>query len=147
MFGWRLGWAGGQDSAVHGLCACPAREGSLGHFSCRKLRVRLRVSQTVRSPACLPCLTLPQVDLRELYSGQDQEAAVVANALYHLRSMVCYFGQHYLACVWADDLSAWLIFDDARVTRVGAWADVRRKCEAGHIQPSVLFYEAQTAAA
>jgi hypothetical protein len=96
---------------------------------------------------CLPCLTLPQVDLRELYSGQDQEAAVVANALYHLRSMVCYFGQHYLACVWADDLSAWLMFDDARVTRVGAWADVRRKCEAGHIQPSVLFYEAQTVAA
>jgi hypothetical protein len=39
------------------------------------------------------------------------------------------------------------MFDDARVTRVGAWADVRCKCEAGRIQPSVLFYEAQLPAA
>jgi len=25
---------------------------------------------------------------------------------------------------------------------VGSWADVKQKCEAGRIQPSVLFYEA-----
>ena len=61
---------------------------------------------------------------------------------YALRSMVCYYGQHYSAFVWADDLGAWLMFDDAAVSRVGAWADVRRKCEAGRIQPSVLFYKA-----
>ena len=43
--------------------------------------------------------------------------------------------------MWAADLGAWLMFDDAAVSRVGAWADVQRKCEAGRIQPSVLFYE------
>ena len=39
------------------------------------------------------------------------------------------------------EAGGWLMFDDASVSRVGAWADVRRQCEAGRIQPSVLFYE------
>ena len=61
---------------------------------------------------------------------------------YRLRSMVCYYGQHYQAMVLVPDAGGWLMFDDSRVSGVGGWADVRRKCEAGHIQPSVLFYEA-----
>jgi ubiquitin C-terminal hydrolase len=77
------------------------------------------------------------VDLSEFYNGVAPGAVH-----YRLRSMVCYYGQHYLAFAWAHDLAAWLMFDDANVSRVGAWADVRRKCEAGRIQPSVLFYEA-----
>ena len=88
---------------------------------------------------CLPrsCLPSLQVDLGEVYQGVERGAH-----RYRLRSMVCYYGQHYSAFVWAEDLAAWLMFDDTRVRRVGAWADVRRKCEAGRIQPSVLFYEA-----
>jgi hypothetical protein len=79
-----------------------------------------------------------QIDLAEVYAG------VPRGAQHHcLRSMVCYYGAHYSAFVWAEDLAAWLMFDDASVCRVGAWPDVRRKCEAGRIQPSVLFYEAQ----
>ena len=60
---------------------------------------------------------------------------------YTLRSMVCYYGQHYQALVLVPEAGGWLMFDDTRVSRVGSWADVRRKCEAGRIQPSVLFYE------
>ena len=118
---------------------CVTRKGSLGQrqqlHACQpecSLAARLR-------PASPPL----QVDLRELFSGLDQEASAVANARYRLRSMVCYYGQHYLAFVFAEELAAWLMFDDASVCCVGAWPDVRRKCEAGRIQPSVLFYQAQ----
>jgi len=85
-------------------------------------------------PLCPPCL---QVDLGEVYQGAERGAH-----RYRLRSMVCYYGQHYQALVLVPEAGGWLMFDDTRVTRVGAWADVRRKCEAGRIQPSVLFYEA-----
>ena len=85
-------------------------------------------------PACAArCL---QVDLCDFYAG------VPRNARYRLCSMVCYYGQHYQALVLVPEAGGWLMFDDTRVSRVGAWADVRRKCEAGRIQPSVLFYEA-----
>ena len=82
--------------------------------------------------------TLPQVDPSEFYKG-------VPPRLYRLHSLVCYYGAHYSAFVWAADLGAWLQFDDTRVTRVGSWADVRAKCQAGRIQPSLLFYEAAAA--
>lgn len=35
------------------------------------------------------------------------------------------------------------MFDDASACAVGDWADVRRRCEGGRVQPSVLFYEAE----
>lgn len=76
------------------------------------------------------------MDLAEFYEGVHPGAVI-----YRLRSMVCYYGAHYSAFVWADDLAAWLMFDDAHVSRVGSWTDVQRKCEVGRIQPSVLFYE------
>ena len=85
------------------------------------------------------------MDLGEIYQGVDRGVH-----RYTLRSMVCYYGAHYQALVWVPgaankakgESGAWLMFDDTRVSRVGSWADVQRKCEAGRIQPSVLFYEA-----
>ncbi len=89
-------------------------------------------------PCCLPSLPVPlQVDLGEVYQGTERGLHC-----YRLRSMVCYYGQHYQALVLVPEAGGWLMFDDTRVSRVGSWADVRRKCEAGRIQPSVLFYEA-----
>ena len=82
----------------------------------------------------LPCC--PQVDLHAVYRGVNPGQHV-----YRLRSLVCYYGAHYFAFVLLPELGAWVMFDDTRVSRVGSWADVRRKCEAGRIQPSVLFYE------
>ena len=60
--------------------------------------------------------------------------------LYQLRSMVCYYGEHYQALILLPATQRWVLFDDAHVNPVGTWADVRRKCQAGRIQPSMLFF-------
>eukprot|EP00887_Chlorella_sp_A99_P005120 scaffold25.g5120.t1 len=77
------------------------------------------------------------LDVGELYRGVEPGAHT-----YRLRAMACYYGAHYMAFVFAPDLGQWLLFDDAAVSRIGAWPDVVRKCEAGRIQPCVLFYAA-----
>ncbi len=77
-----------------------------------------------------------QVDLGDVYLGHDPGQDV-----YRLRSMVCYYGAHYQAFVLVPDLGRWLMFDDTRVSNIGTLSDVKRKCELGRIQPSVLFYE------
>ena len=79
-----------------------------------------------------------QVDLGEIYRAVEP-----GQLLYRLRSLVCYYGAHYQAFVLLPELGRWLMFDDTRVSNIGTWADVRRKCELGRIQPSVLFYEAE----
>ncbi len=90
------------------------------------------------APACLPPIACPQVDLAALYEG-----LLPGQHVYRLRSMVCYQGPHCAAFVLLPELQAWVMIDDAgRASRVGGWAELRRKCEAGRIQPSVLFYEA-----
>ena len=56
-----------------------------------------------------------QIDLAEVYAG------VPRGAQHHcLRSMVCYYGQHYQALVLVPEAGGRLMFDDTRVTRVGA---------------------------
>ena len=64
-------------------------------------------------------------------------------AVFRLRSMVCYYGSHYVALLFTPDLGAYLQFDDAAISRVGSWTDVRRKCEVGRIQPALLFFVRQ----
>ena len=62
---------------------------------------------------------------------------------YRLRSMACYYGRHYFACVLlpgAKQQPRWVLVDDARLSVVGSWAEMLRKCEEGRIQPSVLLY-------
>ena len=58
--------------------------------------------------------------------------------------MVCYYGEHYQALILLPATESWMLFDDASVSHVGSWADVRRKCQAGRIQPSMLFFEQHT---
>jgi len=60
---------------------------------------------------------------------------------YRLRCMVCYYGEHYQALILLPATQRWVLFDDAHVSPVGSWTDVRRKCQAGRIQPSMLFFE------
>jgi hypothetical protein len=79
---------------------------------------------------------LLQVDMHSVYRGLHPGQHV-----YRLRSLVGYYGAHYFAFVLLPELQAWVMFDDTRVSRVGSWKDVRRKCELGRIQPSLLFYE------
>ena len=86
------------------------------------------------------------VDLAALYQGLPPGAH-----RYRLRSMVAYYGAHYQAFVRVGEegggggpaahaRSSWVLFDDAHVAAVGPWPDLLRRCEAGRIQPSVLFY-------
>ena len=83
--------------------------------------------------------------VQETLKVQDMYAELPADApsVYTLRSMVAYYGSHYLAFVMRPDLEVWVMFDDAAVTKIGTWAQVVRKCHVGRIQPSVLFYVAQ----
>lgn len=59
--------------------------------------------------------------------------------VYYLHSMVCYYGQHYMAFNLMPDRT-WHTFDDARITHIGLWPDVVRKCTEGRIQASIMFY-------
>lgn len=57
--------------------------------------------------------------------------------------MVCYYGAHYFAFVLLPEQQGrWIMVDDTRVSQVGGWREVKRKCELGRVQPSMLFYEA-----
>lgn len=78
---------------------------------------------------------MQELDLGEVYIGMSQRKHV-----YHLRSMVCYYGQHYLAFVLMAG-NTWFMFDDASMQRVGSWADVITKSALGRTQASVLFFE------
>ena len=66
-----------------------------------------------------------------------------------LKALVCYYGSHYLcfALVPPDGAQpgGWTRFDDGAVTRVGGWEGVCLACARGHLQPTVLFYEAPRA--
>lgn len=64
----------------------------------------------------------------------------VGDTTFKLTSAVAYYGQHYMAFVFNTKLNTWLMFDDASVSAVGTWQDVINKCQAGRIQPGVLFY-------
>ncbi len=75
---------------------------------------------------------------RQVYHEVPPDSACT----YRLSSLVCYYGQHYQAIVWRPEQNAYMLFDDASVSRVGGWDAVKAKCQAGRIQPSVLFYQA-----
>ena len=75
---------------------------------------------------------LQDLDIGQIYKAQEPTP-------YTLRSMVCYYGEHYHAFV--HTAGKWVMFDDASTSVVGSWDNVKRKCQLGRIQPSVLFFE------
>lgn len=77
-----------------------------------------------------------ELDLSAIYEGLPQDSS-----RYMLRSMVGFYGSHYCALARDDRLQQWLYLDDALSSAIGNWGDVLRKCQRGHIQPSVLFFE------
>ena len=78
---------------------------------------------------------MQELDIADMYGGLQ-----TGKHVYYLRSMVCYYGQHYMAFVLMPD-STWHVFDDARIRQIGLWPDVIRKCTSGRIQASVMFYQ------
>ena len=73
---------------------------------------------------------------------EDMFDSVLQSGTYTLRGMITYYGLHYNAYFRNPKSNDWLVFDDARVNKVGStWQDVIAKCLSGRWQPSVLWYE------
>ncbi|GFR52505.1 hypothetical protein Agub_g15080 [Astrephomene gubernaculifera] len=70
-------------------------------------------------------------------------AAAPASASCELRSVICYFGHHYLVFALSEELGLWLMIDDANIQLVGHWSDVVKAMVAKRLQPSLLFYETE----
>ena len=81
------------------------------------------------------------VDLSSIFKG----VAPQSNARYVLRSVICYFGHHYQAYAFSEELEQWLLFDDTNIQLVGDWQDVKSMIRSSRLQPSVLFYERSSA--
>jgi hypothetical protein len=64
---------------------------------------------------------------------------------YELRGVVCYYTGHFSAAVQhevaAEGGRLWFTADDAKVEKMGTWADVVQKCSSGKNQPRMLFYQ------
>lgn len=68
---------------------------------------------------------MQKLDLADVYVNVPR-----GRYMYHLRSMVGYYGQHYMAFALMTD-GAWHLCDDARITQIGQWPDVVKKCTLG----------------
>lgn len=80
-----------------------------------------------------------EITLKDLYTSTDSD---IQKSSYRLRGMICYYGKHYNAYFFNEELSQWIVFDDATVKHVGdTWNAVLNRCRLGHFHPSVLFYE------
>lgn len=78
-----------------------------------------------------------KVDLGSIFKGVPPHG----NARYTLKSIICYFGHHYQAYAFSEELEQWLLFDDTNIQLVGDWQDVKSMVRSSRLQPSVLFYE------
>ena len=104
------------------------------HLLSLLLRLATNQSTTAAPP---PDPLLLQIDLGQLYDG------VAPVSHFRLRSLISYYGRHYLGIVLLPELEGlWVMVDDASAKAVGTWADVQARCEKGQLQPTVLFYEA-----
>ena len=76
----------------------------------------------------------PQIDLGQLYAG------VPPGTMYRLRAMVLLLRPPLLRlCAPAGAGPLGHVRRPSSASSVGAWAEVRRRCETGRVQPSVLF--------
>lgn len=81
-----------------------------------------------------------EIKLSELFT--EAKTKKQNKATYRLRGMICYYGKHYNAYFYNEELAQWIVFDDACVKQVGStWQHVYNRCRLGHFHPSVLFYE------
>ncbi|GIL82776.1 hypothetical protein Vretimale_8343 [Volvox reticuliferus] len=86
----------------------------------------------------------PRVDLALLFrcTGPAPGGTHPPTAPCDLRSVICYFGHHYLVFALSEELGLWLMIDDANIQLVGHWSDVLKAMCSKRLQPSLLFYEA-----
>jgi alkylhydroperoxidase family enzyme len=88
----------------------------------------------------------PTVRLSRIYGDVHAAGLPAEDAVFELRSLVCYNGSHYECfCRPQDGAGPWTRFDDANVNIVGdgGWEALKRNAAKGHLQGTVLFYERQ----
>lgn len=70
--------------------------------------------------------------------------------MYIFRGFVCFYGKHYISIFqeWDHRVNQceYLLFDDARIRRLGPWRKVKEECVKARYQPVLLLYERQSAA-
>jgi hypothetical protein len=60
---------------------------------------------------------------------------------YRLRGGVYHYCKHYVCIFYSPLARSFVMLDDCRVTRLGAWSDVVAKCCKGKLHPVLFFYE------
>lgn len=78
------------------------------------------------------------LDLALVLDGLD---TTTSRPLYRLRTMICFYGAHFVLIAYNPAVNQWVQFDDSSVKPLGSWADVCEKCMQGRFQPLVCFYE------
>lgn len=63
--------------------------------------------------------------------------------LMKLSGFVCYYGMHYMAVFYSKTRREWLLFNDKTVTVLGNWANVVDRCDRGHWQPTIVFFQSR----
>lgn len=69
------------------------------------------------------------------------QASCPVDCKYILRGMIVFYGRHYMAYFYSEKFDCWYLYDDANITRIGCWTDVKNRCCRGHSQPILIFYE------
>jgi hypothetical protein len=82
-----------------------------------------------------------RINLKSLYNGLENEATALCE--FTLRSLVCYYGSHYMAYALDAEQGGWLYFDDLTMRVVGGWEDVLANCKKGRQMPVVLVFQNQ----
>jgi hypothetical protein len=88
----------------------------------------------------------PMLRLSRIYGDSRVAGLLAEDAVFELRSLVCYYGSHYECfCRPQDGAGPWTRFDDSNVNIVGdgGWEALKRNAAKGHLQGTVLFYERQ----
>jgi hypothetical protein len=87
-------------------------------------------------------LVTPSLSVCDVFGASNVAVGLHARARYNLASLICSYGNHYMALV-RQAAGSFVLYDDHKVSPVGDWQAVSAKFQKGLIQPVMLFYLAQ----
>eukprot|EP00475_Leptophrys_vorax_P012474 TRINITY_DN1891_c0_g1_i2.p1 TRINITY_DN1891_c0_g1~~TRINITY_DN1891_c0_g1_i2.p1 ORF type:complete len:463 (-),score=115.21 TRINITY_DN1891_c0_g1_i2:33-1421(-) len=74
-------------------------------------------------------------------STEESSKAKGESRILKLRGFISYYGKHYVAFFYSENLKTWLLFDDQRVERLGSWRQAKLRSARSRFQPVLIFYE------
>jgi hypothetical protein len=78
------------------------------------------------------------------FESSSESSKSSSESILQIRGFIAYYGRHYVAFFYTFALKAWLLFDDQRVERIGAWNQVKFRCLRARFQPVLVFYERES---